>query len=111
MALLFNKAILVENEEIIAVVIEANLVCNIAEWVLDTGATRHICANKELFQEFDEVTDGDIIYMGNSATAGVCGKGKILLKLTSGKTLALNNVLYVPSMRRNLVSGALLKQD
>lgn len=46
--------------------------------------------------------------MGNSSVAGVLGKGKIFLKLTSGKTLSLNNVLYVPTMRRNLVSGALL---
>jgi len=48
--------------------------------------------------------------MSNSATTGVCDKGKILLKLTSGRTLALTNVLYVPSMRRNLVSGALLNK-
>ena len=34
-------------------------------------------------------------------------KGKVFLKLTSEKTLSLNNVLYVPSLRRNLVSGAL----
>ena len=46
--------------------------------------------------------------MGDSTTTVVMGKGKVLLKLTSGKTLSLNNVLYVPSLRRNLVSGALL---
>ena len=79
------QANLAENEEIIAAVIEANLVCNIAEWVLDTGATRHICANKELFQEFEEATDGDIIYMGNSTTTGVCGKGKNLTQVNFGK--------------------------
>ena len=48
--------------------------------------------------------------MGNSTTAGVLGKGKIFLKLTSGKTLALNDILYVPSLRRNLVSGSLLNK-
>ena len=48
--------------------------------------------------------------MGNQSIAGVFGKRKIFLKLTSGKTLALNNVLYVPSLRRNLVSGALLNK-
>ena len=31
-----------------------------------------------------------------------------MLKLTSGKTLALNNVLYVPNIITNLVSVALL---
>ena len=53
----------VENEEIIATIIEANLVCNVAKWVLDTGVTRHIYANKGLFQEFKEAIDGNIVYM------------------------------------------------
>ncbi|KAL0553832.1 hypothetical protein IC582_007736 [Cucumis melo] len=48
--------------------------------------------------------------MGNSATAEVIGKRKVILKLTSGKTLSLSNVLYVPSLRRNLVSGNLLNR-
>ncbi|KAL4029933.1 hypothetical protein IC575_008161 [Cucumis melo] len=48
--------------------------------------------------------------MGNLATVGVIGKGKVILKLTSGKTLSLNNVLYVPSLRRNLVFGSLLNR-
>ncbi|KAL0556827.1 hypothetical protein IC582_005344 [Cucumis melo] len=47
---------------------------------------------------------------GKLATAGVMGKGKVILKLTSGKTLSLSNVLYVASLRRNLVSGSLLNR-
>ncbi|XP_075077172.1 uncharacterized protein LOC142163917 [Nicotiana tabacum] len=77
---------------------------------LTEGASRHLCANKELFHDFEESADGECVYMGDSTTAKVMGKGKILLKLTSEKTLALNNVLYVPSLRRNLVSGALLNK-
>ena len=34
-------------------------------------------------------------------------KAKSFLKLTSGKTLALNEVLHVPNIRANLVSVAL----
>ena len=36
------------------------------------------------------------------------GKGKVLLKFASGKSLCLNCVLYVPSLCRNLVSSSLL---
>jgi len=43
----------------------------------------------------------DIVYLGNSRTTKVLEKGKVLLKLTSGKTLALSNVLYVPNIRIN----------
>ena len=48
--------------------------------------------------------------MENLVTVGVIRKGKVILNLTSRKTLSLSNVLYVPSVRRNLVSGSLLNQ-
>ena len=93
---------------VVVVVVEANLLANTIGWVLDTSASRHFSANEELFNDFEESTDRECIYMGESTTAVVMCTGKVLLKLTSGKTLSLNNVLYVPSVRRNLVSGALL---
>jgi len=46
--------------------------------------------------------------MGNSSTAAVKGKGKVLLKFTSGKMLSLSNILFVPSLCKNLVSSTLL---
>ncbi|KAL0454850.1 UNVERIFIED_CONTAM: hypothetical protein Slati_0824200 [Sesamum latifolium] len=102
---------LAEQEEVIvAVVVEANLVENKTDWILDTGASRHFCSNKELFKELQEAHDGECVFMGNSTTAGVLGKGKVFLKLTFGKILALNDVLYVPSLRRNLISGSLLNK-
>ena len=58
--------------------------------------------------DFEEVPDGEHVFMGNAATAGVMVKGKVLLKFTSGKSLCLHNVLFVPSLRRNLVSSSLL---
>ncbi|KAK9733253.1 hypothetical protein RND81_04G054700 [Saponaria officinalis] len=48
--------------------------------------------------------------MGNSSSAVITGKAKIFLKLTFGRTLALSNVLHVPTLRRNLVSCALLNK-
>ena len=98
------------NEVIVVVVVEANLLANKIGWLLDTGASRHFCANKELLHDFEESTDRECIYIGDSTTDVVMGKGKVLLKLTSRKTLFLNNVLYFPSLRRNLVSGALLNK-
>ena len=77
---------------VVVVVIEANLVANKIDWVIGTGASRYFCANKELFHDFEESTDRECVYMADSTTAVVMGKGKVLLKLTSGKTLSLNNV-------------------
>jgi len=89
------------------VTLEVNLVSNPTECILDTEATKHFCANKDLMHDFEDVPDGKHVFMGNAATSGVMGKGKVLLKFTSGKSLCLNNVLFVPSLRRNLVSSSL----
>ncbi|XP_022156810.1 uncharacterized protein LOC111023645 [Momordica charantia] len=102
---------LTETDDIIdVVVVEANLVENKSDWILDTGVSRHFCSNRDLFHDFHDSADDEYVFMGNSATVGVLGKGNVLLKLTSGKTLSLSNVLYVPSLHRNLVSGGLLNR-
>lgn len=100
----------VSELDLCAVVTECNLISNSNEWFIDTGANRHICANKWMFSTFKATTDEEKIYMGNSSTSKVEGIGKIVLKMTSGKEVTLNNVLYVPEIRKNLVSGSLLSK-
>jgi len=60
-------------------------VTNNAEWIYDTGASRHFYAEKELMQDFEDVADDECVYMKNYTTTRLIGKGKILLKFTSGK--------------------------
>jgi len=82
---------------------------NVSKWVVDSSATRHICANKSAFTSYTSIGEGEKhVYLGDSRTTLVLGKGKVLLKLTLGKTLALSDVLHVPSIRVNLISVALL---
>lgn len=104
------QANLTESEVIAAVVSEVSLVNNKIEWLVDTGATWHICSNKEMFLDYEEVIDGESVYLGDDGTTSVARKGKVLLKFTFGKSLALHSVPHVPNMQRNLVSGSLLKK-
>ena len=46
--------------------------------------------------------------MGNEGRSKVFGKGSVELLFTSGRKITLANVLHVPDMNRNLVSGDLL---
>ena len=79
--------------------------------MVDSEATRHICASREAFSSYTSIGDDEeVVYLGDSRTVKVLGKGKVLLKLTSGKTLALIDVLHVPNIRANLVSVALLEK-
>ena len=99
-----------EEEEVIAMVVsQVNMVTNNKEWVVDSGATRHICASEKSFSTYTPIEDGEeVVYLGDSRTTNVLGKVKVRLKLTSGKILALSEVLHVPNIRANLVSMALL---
>ncbi|PHT26612.1 Dicarboxylate transporter 1, chloroplastic [Capsicum baccatum] len=78
---------------------------------MDSGATRHVCTNKELFSSFALAQVEEMLYMANSATAKVKGTRKICLKMTSDKALTLNSVLYVLELRRNLISVSLLDKN
>ena len=89
---------------------EVNLIENKTDWILDTEASRHFCTNRELLHDYKDIADGEYVFMENSVTVGVIGKGKVILKLTSEKTLSLSNTLYVPSLCKNLVSGSLLNR-
>lgn len=94
---------------IIAVISQVNIVTHVSDWVIDSGANKHICANKNNFVSYTQVNKGEeLVYLGNSKTTQVLGKGKVLLKLTFGKTLVLTEVLHVPNIRANLVSVSLL---
>ena len=64
--------------------------------------------DKKMFSTFEPVKTGKKVFMGNSATSNINGKGKVVLKMTLGKELTLTNVLYVPEIRKNLVSSSLL---
>ena len=97
--------------DLCATVSEVNLVgSNPREWWIDTGASRHICSDKATFSSLVASDAGEKLYMGNSATSTIEGEGTVILKMTSGKNLTLKNVLYVPDIRKNLVSGSLLSK-
>ncbi|XP_076940279.1 uncharacterized protein LOC143609401 [Bidens hawaiensis] len=79
-------------------------------WYDDTCATRHVCGDKQLFKNFKEAAGDKKLYMGNKAIADIMEEGDVVLKWTSGKELTLNKVLYVPEIRKNLVSGWMLNK-
>ncbi|GKA35055.1 hypothetical protein Tco_0721546 [Tanacetum coccineum] len=73
--------------DVCAMISEVNLVgTNHGGWWIDTGATRHVCADKSMFHSFRAVDNGQKLYMGNSATADIKGEGDVVLKMTSKKS-------------------------
>ncbi|KAL3640704.1 hypothetical protein CASFOL_015672 [Castilleja foliolosa] len=77
------------------------------DWVLDSGATFHMCPNKKLFEELIE-SDGGKVVLGNDGVCTIKGTGSIRFKLCSGEERILTSVCYVPDLRRNLISVGML---
>ncbi|PHT72075.1 hypothetical protein T459_22860 [Capsicum annuum] len=100
-----------ECDDLCAMFSEWNVVGNPCKWWMDSGATRHVCANKDLFLSFAPAQVEEMIYMANSSTAKVEGTGKVCLKMNSGKVLTLNNVLYILELCRNMISVSLLDKN
>ncbi|GJS10359.1 zinc finger, CCHC-type containing protein [Tanacetum coccineum] len=54
--------------------------------------------------------DGSVLYMGDDHFAPVPGKGSVVLEFSSEKSITLFNVLYVPKIRKNLISDPVLNK-
>nr|GEZ09671.1 zinc finger, CCHC-type [Tanacetum cinerariifolium] len=77
-------------------------------WWIDSGATTHVCKERCWFKIYEPVEDGFVLYIGDDHFAPIHGKGSVALEFISRKTITLFNMLYVPKLRKNLVSGPML---
>ncbi|KAH9670831.1 hypothetical protein KPL70_017127 [Citrus sinensis] len=93
-------------------VIEACLVQNpIDTWVLDSGATNHICNSLYWFQETRKISEGSVkLQLGTGQFVSAVKTGSVLLSFNN-ETLVLNNCPYVPDIKRNLISVACLSKQ
>ncbi|KAJ9699088.1 hypothetical protein PVL29_007933 [Vitis rotundifolia] len=76
------------------------------DWIIDSGASEHVCCNIRAFNYTTPMEAGEhqMILVGDHRPLPVISKGQVILKLASNNILVLNDVLYVPNMRRNLMS-------
>ncbi|GJR15628.1 hypothetical protein Tco_0798280 [Tanacetum coccineum] len=80
-------------------------------WLVDLyWGNPSLCTDNELFHSFSAVDNGRKLYMVILQLLLIKGEGDVVLKMTSEKELKLTNVLYVPEIRKNLVSGWLLNK-
>ena len=77
---------------------------------LTLGLT-HMSPLINLFFHLLSLSGSRIVVMENNDVAPMLGVSRINLKLTSEKTLILQDVHHVPEIRRNLISGSLLVQQ
>jgi gag-polypeptide of LTR copia-type len=78
-------------------------------WKYDTACTDHCTPHREILSDYKEISS-----VINTAKSGeqmkIVGVGSVVLKTPSGDHAVLKEVLHVPSMARNLLSGSMLTE-
>ncbi|RKF80350.1 Copia protein [Golovinomyces cichoracearum] len=79
-------------------------------WLIDSGASRHICNDKNMFIEIMSATDQ--IEVGNKEVMTASGKGDVRIPYDgiSGQpsSIHLRDVLYIPCASENIISVGIL---
>ena len=84
--------------------------CQENKWYLDTGASNHMCGERRMFVELNQMVKGNVSF-GDESKIPVEGKGKILIRLKNGGHQFISNVYFVPNMKNNILSlGQLLEK-
>ena len=76
------------------------------EWILDSGATRHICASRAAFSTMGKVSRSVRVADGKEIKAVGAGKVEMLFTGVDGRgvRIELDDVLYVPEVERDIIS-------
>lgn len=75
-------------------------------WILDSGASKHMCFRREWFANLNE-NYREFVSLGDNSICEAKGRGTINIKMyVEGRWLdgRIDDVLFIPSLRRNLFS-------
>ena len=77
-------------------------------WIIDSGATCHMCNDVNAFTEYVTLKQSQEISLGDGHIVKATGKGTVLLKIAIGQNqiqrCELKDVLFVPELSYNLLS-------
>ncbi|XP_006593150.1 uncharacterized protein [Glycine max] len=83
---------------------------NVNLWYLDTGCSNHMTGHREWFVNIDDKVKSKIKFADNNSVTAE-GIGKVMIQRKDGQHSFINDVLYVPNMKNNMLSlGQLLEK-
>ena len=71
-------------------------------WIIDSGATQHMCNDQSQFIDFESFST--TITIANNSVMHATGRGNVELHTALGNSFTLQNVLFVPQLASNLIS-------
>ena len=84
---------------------------DLSPWIVDSGATNHVCSSLQMLSSSRELADRDVtmrVDSGEVVSAKAVGVAPLNFR---NKFLVLNNVYFIPGFRRNLISVSMLHEQ
>lgn len=73
-------------------------------WIIDSGASSHMTGESGQLHTLSKKSSSHAVELGDNNNYAVKGLGSTSLKLENGAKLHLNNILYVPGLKKTLLS-------
>ena len=73
-------------------------------WLVDSGASKHMTGYKDYLSTLIERKSHQKVKLGDDYQYPIKGVGEASYKLDSRKFLKMKDVLYVPGLKKNLLS-------
>ncbi|GJT52209.1 retrotransposon protein, putative, ty1-copia subclass [Tanacetum coccineum] len=80
------------------------------EWIMDSGGSFHMTPRRDFLFDFKEFNGGTVL-LGDNRACAIIGIGKVRVQMKDGSSFVLENVRYIPELKRNLISLGTLDRE
>ena len=82
---------------------------SVESWLVDSGASRHMTRNKGVLANFKEKKFFAQVELRDNASYAIEWIGSASFQLESGGELHIEEILYIPGLKKNLIFVAVLE--
>ena len=80
------------------------------DWLINSGASKNMTRFKESFMKLSEYESPHKVKLGDDYQYPIKGSGESSYKLNSRKSMTIKEVLFVPGLKKNLLSISALDE-
>nr|GEX32113.1 retrovirus-related Pol polyprotein from transposon TNT 1-94 [Tanacetum cinerariifolium] len=80
------------------------------EWIIDSGGSFHMTPKRDFLFDFKEFNGGTVL-LGDNKACAIMRKGNVRVQMKDGLSFVLENVRYIPDLKRNLISLGTLDRE
>ncbi|GJY59855.1 retrovirus-related pol polyprotein from transposon TNT 1-94 [Tanacetum coccineum] len=95
-----------ENGDLLMAVSEERFL----EWIMDSGGSYHMTPRRDFLFYIKEFNGGTVL-LGDNRACGIIGTKKVRVQMKDGSSFVLENVRYIPELKRNLISLGTLDRE